>query len=171
MTKNDLIDIALYNILEQDFIDDEAKERELTILSQKYDLNIKKLYERYKWLKKMDINPNLFHLEENHKLIMEIFDNFNKMLNENKIEYYYTSGILSYLLVNKQLERYHHDLDIFINMKDLDKLENICNNYNFSFERKYGIRDENTKRIMLKMYYKNIIDIPITDFMYVKQED
>ena len=171
MTKNDFIDIVLYNILEQKNKSDELKNKELTILSKTYNISLQNLIERYRWLKKMNINPNDFHLEENHKLIMEIFDNFNKMLNESEIEYYYTSGILSYLLVNKPLERYHHDLDVFINMNDLEKLENICHNYNFSFERKNGDRSDTTKRIMLKMYYNNIIDIPITVFMYVKNDD
>ena len=119
----------------------------------------------------MNINPNICHLEENHILIYKIFDEFNKMLNDNNIEYYYTSGILSYLLVNKNLERYHHDLDIFINMKDLEKLEKICSEYNFSFERKIGDRSETTKRIMLKMYYNDISEIPITVFMYVREKD
>lgn len=32
-------------------------------------------------------------------------------------------GILAYLLVDRGLERYHHDLDIFINMEHLEKLK------------------------------------------------
>ena len=93
------------------------------------------------------------------------------MLNENNIEYYYTSGILAYLLAEKELERYHHDLDVFINMENLRKLEQICNSYGFSFERKIGDRGDGTKRVMLKMYYQDIIDIPITVFMYVREKD
>ena len=157
--EEDLLDIKLYNLFENSNNDD-----------TKTNID-KKLYERYMWLKQMNINPNIIHLKENHNLIYTIFDKFNKMLNENNIEYYYTSGILAYLLVNKELERYHHDLDIFVNMEDLEKLESICTNYGFSFERKLGDRGDGTKRVMLKMYYGEAEEIPITLFMYVKEND
>lgn len=47
----------------------------------------------------------------------------------------------------------------------------MCNNYNFSFKRKIGTREDGTKRVMLKMYYDDKIDIPITVFMYVRRKD
>lgn len=167
--KYDLLDIKLFNIIENEPLKD--KEKELLELADLNNIDIKKIYQRYFWLKQMGINPNVIHLKENHKIIYEIFSEYTKMLNDEKIEYYYTSGILSYLLVDKPLERYHHDLDIFINMNDLQKLESICKNYNFSFYRKFGERGDGTKRIMLKMYYKDIFNIPITVFMYVKEVD
>ena len=167
--KDDLLDIKLFNIIENETLKD--KEKELLELADLNNIDIKKIYQRYSWLKQMGINPNVIHLKENHKIIYEIFSEYTKMLNDEKIEYYYTSGILSYLLVDKPLERYHHDLDIFINMNDLQKLESICKNYNFSFYRKLGERGDGTKRVMLKMYYKDIFNIPITVFMYVKEAD
>lgn len=153
-------DIVLYNFFElvkatEDIVDEEIENR----------------YQRYLWLKEMNINPNEIHLEESHEEILYIFDRYNKMLNENGIEYYYTSGILSYLLVNRELERYHHDLDIFINMKDLEKLEKISGLYGFTFERKLGKRQDGTDRIMLKMKYCDHDDIPITVFMYIREKD
>ncbi|MBR3162193.1 MAG: thiamine phosphate synthase [Bacilli bacterium] len=163
---NDETDILINNYFSQ------YKEKE------KFDKFIKvnhldynTLKERYFWLKKMNINPNIIHLKENHETIYKIFDRCNSMFNENNIEYYYTSGILSYLLVNKKLQRYHHDLDIFVNMKDLENLERICCNYGFIFKRQLGDRNDGTKRVMLKMYYEDAIEIPITLFMYVRQED
>ena len=75
------------------------------------------------------------------------------------------------MLVNKKLQRYHHDLDIFVNMKDLEKLEQVCSNYGFTFKRQLGNRNDGTKRVMLKMYYEDAIEIPITLFMYVRRED
>lgn len=171
MSKKDMLDILLYNIYEDTNCSDEVTNKKLKILANDYNTNIDYLYKRYIWLKNMCIDPNFCHLDENHEVIYKIFDEYNKMLNENEIEYYYTSGILAYLLVNKELERYHHDLDIFINMKDLDKLEEVCNKYNFSFERKIGDRGDGTKRVMLKMYYRDRIDIPITVFMYIREKD
>lgn len=167
----DLLDIILYNQFEKSKGNYDVSNELLLELSKKNNISVAQLYQRYNWLKSMDINPNIIHLKENHELIYKIFDEYNKMLNENSIEYYYTSGILSYLLVNKELERYHHDLDIFINMEDLEKLEKKCEEYGFSFERKLGYRSDGTKRIMLKMYYKNFKEIPITVFMYVREND
>lgn len=170
MNKKDKLDILIYNIC-SDTCSKQSKIDKLSMIASEYNIPIDDLFKRYKWLKDMKINPNEIHLEENHQQIYEIFDEYNKMLDENNIEHYYTSGILSYLLVDKELERYHHDLDIFINMEDLTKLEQVCNDYNFSFERKIGDREDGTKRIMLKMYYKDEIDIPITVFMYVREKD
>ena len=169
--KDDLLDIKLFNIIENEILTDIEKEKQLLELAHLNNIDISKIYQRYFWLKQMDINPNVIHLRENHKIIYEIFGEYTKMLNDHKIEYYYTSGILSYLLVDKPLERYHHDLDIFINMNDLNKLESVCKNYNFSFHRKLGDRGDGTKRVMLKMYYKDMFNIPITVFMYVKEDD
>lgn len=163
---NDEIDILTYNYFNH-YIEKEKFDEFIEINQLDYN----KLKERYLWLKKMNIDPNIIHLNENHKMIYEIFDKCNLMFNENNIEYYYTSGILSYLLVNKKLQRYHHDLDIFVNMKDLKKLESVCCNYNFTFKRQLGDRNDGTKRVMLKMYYGNTIEIPITLFMYVRRED
>ncbi len=170
MSEKDKLDILIYNICCNEY-NEQSKKNKLQLIASDYNVSIEYLYNRYLWLTKMQINPNFCHLEENHKLIYKIFDEYNKMLNESNIEYYYTSGILAYLLADKNLERYHHDLDIFINMECLEKLEKICGNYGFLFERKMGDRGDGTRRVMLKMYYQNAIDIPITVFMYVKQEN
>ena len=170
MNEKDKLDILIYNIC-NDGCSKQIKIEKLSMIASDFNIAIDDLFKRYNWLRDMKIDPNKIHLEENHHQIYKIFDEYNKMLNKNNIEYYYTSGILSYLLVDRKLERYHHDLDVFVNMDDLTKLEQVCNDYNFSFERKLGDREDGTKRIMLKMYYKDIIDIPITVFMYVREKD
>ncbi len=170
ISEKDRLDILIYNICGDNYTE-QYKIDKLKLIANDYNTSVDNLIKRYEWLKNMEINPNQVHLEENHYLIYKIFDEYNKMLNENNIEYYYTSGILAYLLVNRELERYHHDLDVFVNMKDLEKLEHVCNNYNFSFERKIGTREDGNKRVMLKMYYSDIIDIPITVFMYIRKKD
>lgn len=170
MSEKDRLDILLYNVY-SNISDDNPSTSKLKLIAEYYKVSVDYLHQRYLWLVNMGINPNYCHLDENHALIYKIFDEYNKMLNENSIEYYYTSGILAYLLADKDLERYHHDLDIFINMEHLERLEQICYNYNFSFKRKIGERGDGTKRIMLKMYHKDIVDIPITVFMYVREKD
>ena len=109
-------------------------------------------------------------LRLNHNLILELFDKFNMLLSDNNIDHYYTSGILPYVLTGHSLVRYHHDLDVFINMDDLERLENICEDYNFIFRRQLGARDDGTERRTLKTYYKGL-DIPITLFMFVREKD
>lgn len=170
MSERDKLDILLYNTYINMSDENRCTDR-LELIAKHYKVNVDYLHDRYLWLVNMGIDPNYCHLDENHALVYRIFDEYNKMLNENNIEYYYTSGILAYLLVDRDLERYHHDLDIFINMEHLEKLERICDDYNFLFERKIGERVDGTKRVMLKMYYKDIVDIPITVFMYVKEKD
>lgn len=170
MNKKDKLDILIYNIY-SDSCSEQSKIEKLNIIASEYNITIDNLFKRYQWLKDMKIDPNKIHLEENHHQIYKIFDECNKMFNENNIEYYYTSGILAYLLVDRELERYHHDLDVFVNMEDLEKLEQVCNDYKFSFERKIGDRGDGTKRVMLKMYYDDKIDIPITVFMYIRKKD
>lgn len=170
INKKDELDILIYNVC-SDNCSIQRKIDKFTIIANKYNISIENMFSRYTWLKMLDIDPNIIHLQENHMQIYKVFDEYSKMLNENNIEYYYTSGILSYLLVDRELERYHHDLDVFVNMRDLSKLEQICSKYNFSFERKFGDREDGTKRVMIKMYYKDLIDIPITVFMYVRNND
>ncbi|MGM9834392.1 MAG: hypothetical protein ACI31M_01250 [Bacilli bacterium] len=163
---NDEMDILIYNYFSYLI----EKEKFYNYIKSN-QLNYSDLEKRYLWLKKMNIDPNIIHLNENHQSIYEIFDKCNVMFNENNVEYYYTSGILSYMLINKELQRYHHDLDIFVNMNDLKKLEQVCINYGFTFKRQIGDRNDGTKRVMLKMYYENTLEIPITLFMYVRRED
>ena len=169
--KEDLLDIKLYNIFEDESKDFEKKYQSLKELAMRYQTDYMWLKQRYIWLKYMNIDPNLVHLKENHLLVYEIFDKYSQMLNENNIEYYYSGDILAYLLVGKELERNHHDLDVFINMDDLEKLEDVCMKYGFSFERKMVMCDDCSKRVMLKMYYKDFLDFQITVSMYVREKD
>lgn len=165
----DLLDILLFNAFERlNYVN--LYSEEIIKISKKYNKSIYQLFQRYKWLKYLEINPNEIHLKENHKLVSFIFDEYSKMLNGLRIEYYFTSGVLSYFLVNKKLERYHHDLDVFINMEDLELLEEKCGEYGFQFKRVLGDRGDGTNRIMLKMYYQDY-DIPITVFMYEKEDN
>ena len=170
---NDFIDLLIVKItkLFDNCIISEKKYNLLfELICQEFDIkSLEILKERYKWLTKLNLESN-FNLEKNHREIYEIFNEFNKLLYFNNIEHYYTSGILSFLLINKPLERYHHDLDIFILENDLEKLENVAHKYNFSFVRILGDRLDGTKRRILKMFYKDY-EIPITIFMYSREID
>ena len=53
--KDDLLDIKLFNIIENETLKD--KEKELLELADLNNIDIKKIYQRYSWLKQMGINP------------------------------------------------------------------------------------------------------------------
>jgi hypothetical protein len=68
---------------------------------------------------------NLTHpdmpIQENHKLVLEVFDKFNQLIGTG-FDAYYTGGLMGYLATNHKLERYHGDLDLFINEEQLNAL-------------------------------------------------
>ena len=57
-------------------------------------------------------------LTENHKLVLEAFDKFNELI-DIKFDSFYTGGLMGYLAINHELERYHGDLDLYINEEQL----------------------------------------------------
>lgn len=132
-----------------------------------YD-TIESLKERLKWLKNMGLDDVNINLKKSHKEILDTFDNLNIVLNKAKIDYYHTSGMLSYLLTDNSLMRYHHDLDIFINDNDIDKLQETIKDTNFKYYIYLGKRTENTNRKTVKIVDKknNII---ISVFLFERQ--
>ena len=60
----------------------------------------------------------------NHKIILEMFDNLNSIL-EGRIDCYYTGGAMLFILNNIALKRYHADLDLFVNENQLFELKRI----------------------------------------------
>lgn len=134
-----------------------------------YD-TIKSLKERLKWLKNMGLDDISINLKKSHEEILDTFDNLNIFLNKAKIDYYHTSGMLSYLLTDNPLMRYHHDLDIFINDNDIDKLQETIKDTNFKYYIYLGKRTEDTNRKTVKIVDKknNII---ISVFIFERQLD
>lgn len=169
----DYLGVLMYDAYNNNVID---KEKFLRLIRQIQCIDLKlyptpeKVLERIKWLDDMGLKYTETGLSQNHKEVLEIFDKFNIMTSQNKIDHYYTSGILPYLLTNTNLQRYHHDIDIFINLEHLKLLEDVCKKYDFNFIRKFGVRKDGIKRRIIKMYYKNY-DIPMTIFMFQRSKD
>lgn len=174
--KSDLIDYLLVLTFDEYQKESIDKDTFLKLIRniQNIDKNLyptpEKLLERLKWLDDMELKYTETGLSQNHKEVMEIFDKFNIMLHRSNIEHYYTSGILPYLLSNTPLQRYHHDIDIFVNLNNLKQLEETSAEYGFNFIRKIGFRPDGIKRRIIKMYY-NKYNIPLTIFMYCKTQD
>ena len=103
----------------------------LSLNPDKYH-SVDDLVARLKWIKSMNLEHPEMSLSKNHKLVTEVFDKFNNLINMD-FDCYYTGGLLAYLVTNHPLERYHGDLDLFINEEQLFKLyELLKDNYEFS---------------------------------------
>ena len=125
---------------------------------------------RLKWLKDMELMHLDVGLCESHKQILDTFDNLNKILNSVNIDYYHTSGILVYLLTGHPLERYHHDLDVFVNENDLEKLKSSLIGTEFEYKLFLSKRTEDTKRRTLKLESKTN-QIVISVFIFNRLEN
>lgn len=84
-------------------------------------------------LQSMNMTHPQMTLSENHKLIIEVFDKFNQIIGTN-FDSYYTGGLMAYLATNHPLERYHSDLDLYINEDQLFSLyELVSQDEDFEF--------------------------------------
>lgn len=102
----------------------------------------------------MNINNGKMSLSENHKLILTVFDEFNSLL-RNQFDCYYTGGLMLYISTQHALERYHNDIDLFINENQLLELKKLVNDSkNFKFVSNMNKKDINGHEY--KIVYKNI---------------
>lgn len=123
----------------------------ITSLSDKYSTK-EALMTRLNWLKSMNMMDLQMSLSDNHKLVIEAFDKFNQMIG-TKFDAYYTGGLMGYLATNHPLERYHSDLDLFINEKQLYSLYELVNESDeFEFISNMDNKEENGHEF--KVQYK-----------------
>lgn len=198
MDLDDAIDGILVSL--DDFIDRKllTKDQVIDNIDLLLELNNKKyksvndLMDRLKWLKEMNLLNISMSLKDNHRLVLETFDKFNLLLN-GKFDCYYTGGLMGYLALNKALERYHSDLDLFINENELLRLKELVDNSlefkfvsNISFKENNGheysiayknmsiglfLFERRQEKIIIKNYYfKNIDDELLVDENYLSKE-
>ncbi len=82
------------------------------------------LINRLKWIESMNMEYPRMPLTENHRLVVEAFDKFNELIG-TQFDCFYTGGLMGYLATNHELERYHGDLDLFINEEQLPLLYSL----------------------------------------------
>ena len=157
MNEEDVIDylvVALSDLSEKGQIkaDDIFSNIDLiTSLSEKYSSK-EDLMTRLNWLKSMNMTHPQMPLSENHKLVIEAFDKFNQIIGTN-FDSYYTGGLMGYLATNHPLERYHGDLDLFINEEQLEALyEIVMQSEDFEFISNMDHKEENGHEF--KIQYK-----------------
>ena len=123
----------------------------LTCLSEKYPTG-ESLIERLNWLKAMNLTHPDMPIQENHKLVLETFDKFNQLIG-TRFDAYYTGGLMGYLATNHKLERYHGDLDLFINEEQLNALCELTKQSNdFEFISNMNNKEQNGHEF--KIQYK-----------------
>lgn len=157
MNEEDVIDylvVALSDLAEKGQIkaDDIFSNIDLiTSLSEKYSSK-DDLMTRLNWLKSMNMTHPQMPLSENHKLVIEAFDKFNQIIGTN-FDSYYTGGLMGYLATSHPLERYHGDLDLFINEEQLEALyEIVMQSEDFEFISNMDHKEENGHEF--KIQYK-----------------
>ncbi len=136
-------------------------------LNPKYK-SIEDLIKRLNWLKAMNMEYPAMPLTKNHELVLEAFDEFNKLIG-NDFDVYYTGGIMGYLATNQQLERYHGDLDLFINEEQLDILKKIIDeSHDFVFVSNMNHKEVNGHEY--KIVYKDS-PMSIGLFLFERKKD
>ena len=126
------------------------------------------LINRLDWLKRMNMEHQQMTLSENHQLVLEAFDKFNEIIGTN-FDSYYTGGVMGYLATEHQLERYHGDLDLFINEEQLEALaELISQSQDFEFINNMDHKEQNGHEF--KVQYKNTL-MSIGLFLFERKPD
>lgn len=139
----------------------------ITDLSFKYPTK-ESLIERLNWLKSMNMEHSQMPLSENHKLVLEVFDKFNEIIGIN-FDAYYTGGLMGYLAIKHPLERYHGDLDLFINEEQLESLyELVKQSDDFTFVSNMNDKKENGHEF--KIQYKDT-PMSIGLFLFERKSD
>ncbi len=137
-------------------------------LNPKKYTSVNDLIKRLNWIKEMNLEHPSMPLTENHQLIIEAFDKFNELLGEN-FDCYYTGGLMGYLATGHQLERYHSDLDLFINEKQLIALKQLVDaNPDFDFISNMAQKEVNGHEYHI-VYQGTPISIGL--FLFERQPD
>ena len=82
------------------------------------------LIQRLNWIKEMNMENPQLSLTQNHELVIKVFDKFNELI-QGKFDCYYIGGLTGYLATGHVLERYHGDIDLFINEEQLITLKEL----------------------------------------------
>ncbi len=123
----DAILISLNDLLNRKMITEEdifTNVESIINLNPEQYTSVNDLIARLNWIKGMNMEHPNMPLTENHQLVIDVFDEFNALI-EGRFDCYYTGGLMGYLATNHVLERYHGDLDLFINEQQLIALKDL----------------------------------------------
>lgn len=123
----DYILITLNRFYERKILTEEqifSNAEDILSLSTEEYKTIDDLLNRLFWLKSRNFDHQNTSLRENHELVIETFDKLNGLI-ENNFDCFYTGGLMGYIATNQRLERFHGDLDLFINENELLELKKV----------------------------------------------
>ena len=139
------------------------------------DLKTRYKYLKWLWLREDNMNENYKEkIKENHKNVIEVFDKFNKLifnLINDWLDCFYTWWLVGYFWTNTELERYHTDIDIYLNIDDLEKLKIFIENNKdswFKFIDNLKNKWPNGHEYMIK-FWDN--PVPIWIFLFKKSKN
>lgn len=166
----DYINISVYDLKTDKKISNYNYKKLLNVLDRYYENGEFYSINRVDWIKELRDYDKSISLNDHHQNLLNYFSLLNKRLNDNDIDYFHASGFMCCLLINKKLERYHHDIDLYINIKDIDKIKNIFNNDKFNLVHTC----EKDKKNIFRHGYKiesSIYNIPIWLSFYKQLAD
>ena len=159
-------DLVSRGVLKQEDVFSNAKL--LTAINPEKYTSANDLMKRLSWLKSMNLEHPQMPLSENHKLVIEAFDKFNQIIGTS-FDSYYTGGLMGYLAIDHPLERYHGDLDLFINEEQLESLyELVSQNEEFEFISNMDHKEQNGHEF--KVQYKDT-PMSIGLFLFERKSD
>lgn len=169
LTYYDFLDEINYYFYNKN-IDNNTKKHIFSLLDYFYNKYTGYAETRLEWIIEAKKSSEDIILSSHHLELKNYFIKVSKMLNENNIDYFHASGFMGYLLTDNPLERYHHDIDLYINFQDLEKLSKIFNDDEFVFVHTF---EESSKGIYRHGYKieNKFIDIPIWLSFYERNND
>lgn len=166
----DTINEFIHTLKQNGKISNSNFENLLFILTKYYEKDCDYVQNRIDWINELRKDENKLSLKEHQKELINLFDILNNVLNTNDIEYFHASGFLCYLLTNNSLERYHHDIDLYININDIYKMKKIFNREPFKMLHTYEKSGDKTYRCGYKIE-TSLNNIPIWLNFYEKMND
>lgn len=84
-------------------------------------------------VKNNNIKPGQMLIQENHELIDMTLQNLCTGLNELGVDYYLVGALPCYLLTGAEDKRYHDDIDLMLNERDIPKVQAMLEKSDFTF--------------------------------------
>lgn len=167
----DYINNIFFNLYKSNSINNNDYKSIMNILDNCYAKGNGYAENRIEWICELKNQNDTKSLQEHHNKLLLYFNTLNEMLNEKEIDYFHASGFLCCLLINRELERYHHDIDLYVNIADIDKIKKLFgNNQIFKLIHTIETNKENVTRHGYKIEC-DLCDIPIWLSFYKKTQD
>lgn len=143
-------------------------EKILCIAPEKYS-SMEDLISMLHDLRRKNLEFQYVPLEENHRVVKEVFDKFNELIENEYFDCYYTGGLMGYLVTDTPLVRYHGDLDMMFNEEQLRELLKVVEKSDdFSVVTSMDTKGDNGHEFAIR-YKDSPMDIGL--FLFTRDRD